>query len=479
MGLNKPKEVRARMQQKHDIEANWLKAVDFIPLAGEIIVYDADENFNQVRFKIGDGETNINNLPFVASETLFIRGEGENSIVQNIEWQGGTIDEPMDAQPKAYSLSSMALGPYCIAGNKDDQNIGQHSAAFNYDSEAINTAAFAANLHTIASGPNSFAVNRDTTAEDEESFATGRSTHARAKRSFAAGLQTDVKKEAENGFACGENTITYARNSFVGGSKCHSGGLYLKISRNYDGGYIWPRVQPYFPVEPGHTYILKFDLGYDLTKTPGLGCPRIRIEYHKAKDNNAIQNYDFPNNTISFQDRTEVVGESIAPANAAYARISIIFWSGAKGWADFDNIVFYPKDEENKVIFWESFENDPSIWWGSTLSNECQRLPNDDGSGKNSFAWGEGIISKEDNQVSLGKYNDPSSNAKFMVGNGKDGQNRSNAFEVRDNSIVIGNTELTEAELIVLKNGGGSSPNLDEIVDAVIAKLPNGNEVSY
>lgn len=67
MGLNRPKEVKARMQQKHDIEANWLKAVDFIPLAGEIIVYDADENFNQVRFKIGDGETNVNDLPFVQS----------------------------------------------------------------------------------------------------------------------------------------------------------------------------------------------------------------------------------------------------------------------------------------------------------------------------------------------------------------------------------------------------------------------------
>ena len=55
----------SRLQQKHDIEANWLTASDFIPLAGEIIIYDKDEHNDCERFKIGDGATKINNLPFV------------------------------------------------------------------------------------------------------------------------------------------------------------------------------------------------------------------------------------------------------------------------------------------------------------------------------------------------------------------------------------------------------------------------------
>jgi hypothetical protein len=38
--------IYTRTQQKHDIEANWLKAENFIPLDGEIIVYDADENYS-------------------------------------------------------------------------------------------------------------------------------------------------------------------------------------------------------------------------------------------------------------------------------------------------------------------------------------------------------------------------------------------------------------------------------------------------
>lgn len=57
--------VKARIQQKHDIEANWKKAVNFKPLAGELIVYDADSAHTTARFKIGDGNTPINDLPFV------------------------------------------------------------------------------------------------------------------------------------------------------------------------------------------------------------------------------------------------------------------------------------------------------------------------------------------------------------------------------------------------------------------------------
>ena len=54
-----------RIQHKHDIEANWLKATNFVPKAGELIVYDPDENFNYARTKMGDGTTNVNNLSFM------------------------------------------------------------------------------------------------------------------------------------------------------------------------------------------------------------------------------------------------------------------------------------------------------------------------------------------------------------------------------------------------------------------------------
>lgn len=56
--------IKARIVNKHDTEYNWGLAVNFIPLAGEIIVYDTDSTHAYPRFKVGDGETVVGNLPF-------------------------------------------------------------------------------------------------------------------------------------------------------------------------------------------------------------------------------------------------------------------------------------------------------------------------------------------------------------------------------------------------------------------------------
>ena len=63
------KKINSRIQQKHDVAANWAKATNFIPQKGEIIIYDAEYNASgsetqAVRFKIGDGARTVNNLPF-------------------------------------------------------------------------------------------------------------------------------------------------------------------------------------------------------------------------------------------------------------------------------------------------------------------------------------------------------------------------------------------------------------------------------
>lgn len=52
---------QGRMVQKHDTKANWEKATNFIPLKGEIIIYD-----DLRKIKIGDGKTNVNTLNFMA-----------------------------------------------------------------------------------------------------------------------------------------------------------------------------------------------------------------------------------------------------------------------------------------------------------------------------------------------------------------------------------------------------------------------------
>lgn len=62
------KNINSRIMQKHDTEANWKKATNFIPKAGEIIIYDADDTYSAARIKVGNDSTNINDLPFINSK---------------------------------------------------------------------------------------------------------------------------------------------------------------------------------------------------------------------------------------------------------------------------------------------------------------------------------------------------------------------------------------------------------------------------
>lgn len=58
------KTFKGRIQNKHDTAANWSAAANFKPLAGELIIYDVDAAHSAPRFKVGDGSTLVNNLPF-------------------------------------------------------------------------------------------------------------------------------------------------------------------------------------------------------------------------------------------------------------------------------------------------------------------------------------------------------------------------------------------------------------------------------
>ena len=58
------KTLNARIQEKHDSEANWLLATNFTPKEGEVIVYSNDNTYEMPRVKVGDGSTLVNDLPF-------------------------------------------------------------------------------------------------------------------------------------------------------------------------------------------------------------------------------------------------------------------------------------------------------------------------------------------------------------------------------------------------------------------------------
>ena len=61
--------MKKQLTIKHDIAANWAKAVNFIPKLDELILYDGIlENGVYIeipRLKRGDGKTKLNDLPFI------------------------------------------------------------------------------------------------------------------------------------------------------------------------------------------------------------------------------------------------------------------------------------------------------------------------------------------------------------------------------------------------------------------------------
>lgn len=61
-------QLNARVQHKIDTYENWLKAINFTPLHGELIIYTTDEfGDKKIGLKIGDGETKVNDLDFISS----------------------------------------------------------------------------------------------------------------------------------------------------------------------------------------------------------------------------------------------------------------------------------------------------------------------------------------------------------------------------------------------------------------------------
>ena len=78
------RQIKTRIINKHDTEANWIKATNFIPKSGELIIYDIDSDHSYERFKIGDGSTTVSNLPWtyldIENGTTLTAGADLNNI---------------------------------------------------------------------------------------------------------------------------------------------------------------------------------------------------------------------------------------------------------------------------------------------------------------------------------------------------------------------------------------------------------------
>jgi hypothetical protein len=125
------KQINTRIQNKHDFEVNWLRATNFVPKDGEIIIYnkELDNDLNLLcslpigrtkpfpydRIKIGDGITNVINLPFAAGN--------QADWLENDTKQPGYINN----RTHYYSIGSHITEP--ITFYSEDMYCGEASAS--------------------------------------------------------------------------------------------------------------------------------------------------------------------------------------------------------------------------------------------------------------------------------------------------------------------------------------------------------------
>ena len=112
---------------KNDTEANWNKSVliqdggtkesgtSFIPLKGEVIIYSTDDSHPFSRLKIGDGSTNVVNLPFIESAAI----NGNQIIIKTTtEWQSQLNYVPKKGEILVYTDKQILNNNKTVAGVK-------------------------------------------------------------------------------------------------------------------------------------------------------------------------------------------------------------------------------------------------------------------------------------------------------------------------------------------------------------------------
>lgn len=131
------KNINTRIKHKTDTSANWAKAVNFVPLKGEIIVYS-----DLRKIKIGDGTTKVNSLQFLADSDTHQAVVDKNPTLSwgtksTVATIGGTsINVTMPANPNTHQS---------IKTLKTDNTAAQATSA----GEAI-AGSGTINLHKIA-----------------------------------------------------------------------------------------------------------------------------------------------------------------------------------------------------------------------------------------------------------------------------------------------------------------------------------------
>ena len=101
------KTLKTRIVHKHEIAQDWSSAQGFTPLQAELVVYDSENEKTPSRIKIGDGKTNVNNLPFIDEVEEYWKGD---IAIGYAGGTGGISDPYLIATPSQLALMVNSFG---------------------------------------------------------------------------------------------------------------------------------------------------------------------------------------------------------------------------------------------------------------------------------------------------------------------------------------------------------------------------------
>ena len=194
------KEIKSRIILKHDNEINWNKASSFIPKQGEVIIYDVDDNYTYERMKIGDGITNVIDLPFITHQIVGKKTEGTVVTFEDKEYTCSTGAEIFNdlSTNLAIGENSHAEGSGTVAKGLDAHAEGMRSQAIGNFSHAENCSqapgayAHSEGSQTVAKGSMSHVEGWMSEAFADVSHAEGHGTYAAKRGTHVQGMYNAI-----------------------------------------------------------------------------------------------------------------------------------------------------------------------------------------------------------------------------------------------------------------------------------------------
>jgi hypothetical protein len=177
----------SRIVHKHDVAENWSKAIGFTPMAGELIVYDIDDNHAYERIKIGDGQRNVNALPFV-DDAL------RAALVELINAVDGKVDT-VSALVGDTSVNTQIAN--AIASKSD---VGHKHDDVYYTESEIDTKLgdINATIEEIVDGSSVIAEATHAASADSATHATSADNATKADSATSADSATKATKDSNN-----------------------------------------------------------------------------------------------------------------------------------------------------------------------------------------------------------------------------------------------------------------------------------------